>query len=115
MADAGIPLGSQTVLLKNVNDNPTVMKNLMQKLLKIRVKPYYIFQMDDIKGGQHFKTPIDVGLKTLKEIIGHTSGLAVPHFIIDTPGGGGKVPILPNYIEEMNEVNETILPHQSSF
>lgn len=108
LADAGIPLGSQTVLLKNVNDDPKVMKNLMQKLLKIRVKPYYLFQMDDVEGGQHFKTPVEVGLNCLQEIIGHTSGLGVPHFIIDTPGGGGKVPLLPNYIEKIDE-NKVVL------
>lgn len=101
LADAGIPLGSQTVLLKNVNDSPKVMRELMQKLLRIRVKPYYLFQMDDVTGGQHFKTHVETGLAILKEIIGHTSGLAVPHFVVDTPGGGGKVPILPNFIEEL--------------
>jgi lysine 2,3-aminomutase len=96
MVDSGIPLGSQTVLLKGVNDDPEVMKRLMQKLLTIRVKPYYLYQTDMVSGTEHFRTPVERGLEIIQSIQGHTSGMAVPHFVIDAPGGGGKVPLLPN-------------------
>ncbi len=95
LADAGIPLGSQTVLLEGVNDDPEVMKRLMQKLLSIRVKPYYIYQADLVKGTHHFRTRVEKGLKIISALRGHTSGMAVPHYVIDAPGGGGKVAILP--------------------
>ena len=98
LADAGIPLGCQTVLLKGVNDEPVVMRQLMYGLLRIRVKPYYIFQGDMTKGTDHFRTPIDKGLEIMKALIGHTSGMAVPTFALDAPGGGGKIPLLPDYI-----------------
>jgi lysine 2,3-aminomutase len=112
LADAGLPLGSQTVLLKGVNDDLQVMRELLQRLLRIRVKPYYLFQMDDITGGQHFKTRVETGLAIIREIIGHTSGLAVPHFVVDAPGGGGKVPILPNYIEKLGKDRVTLRNYQ---
>ena len=99
LADSGIPLGNQTVLLKGVNDNPNIMKRLMQKLLTIRVKPYYIYQADLTKGTNHFRTKVSDGIKIIKGIRGHTSGMCVPHFIIDAPGGGGKIPILPDYLQ----------------
>jgi lysine 2,3-aminomutase len=102
LADAGIPLGSQTVLLKGINDRPDVMKSLMQKLVRMRVKPYYIYQADVTKGTSHFRTPVSSGLKIIKAIRGHTSGLCVPHFVIDSPGGGGKIPLLPDYIKHMD-------------
>ena len=105
LANAGIPLGCQTVLLKGVNDNPEVMKELMQKLLMIRVKPYYIYQCDLTRGVNHFRTKIDVGLDVIRGLRGHTSGLAVPHYIIDAPGGGGKIPILPEYVVERTPTN----------
>ena len=95
LADAGIPLGNQTVLLKGVNDDPEVMKRLMQKLLTIRVRPYYLHQMDLAQGTGHFRTPVDRGLKIMAALRGHTSGAAVPYYMIDLPGGKGKVPILP--------------------
>lgn len=98
LADAGIPLGCQTVLLKGVNDDPVVMKKLMQKLLTIRVRPYYLFQADLAKGTSHFWTPVNKGLEQIASLCGHTSGLCVPHFVIDLPGGGGKVPLLPEYV-----------------
>lgn len=103
LADAGIPLGSQTVLLHGVNDDPTVMKALVQKLLMIRVKPYYIYQMDLVRGTYHFWTSVETGLHVLESLIGHTSGLAVPHYVIDSPGGGGKIPVQPNYIQSFDE------------
>jgi len=98
LADVGIPLGCQTVLLRGVNDSPQVMKELMHKLLQIRVKPYYIYQCDLTRGVNHFRTRVDVGLEVICGLRGHTSGLAVPHYIIDTPGGGGKIPLLPEYV-----------------
>jgi lysine 2,3-aminomutase len=100
LADAGIPLGSQTVLLKGVNDDPEIIKHLMYKLLRIRVKPYYLFQTDMTKGTDHFRTPIDTGLDIMRSLIGHVSGMALPTFAVDAPGGGGKMPLLPNYIEQ---------------
>jgi len=98
LVDAGCPVGCQTVLLKGVNDDPEVMKELMKKLLAIRVRPYYIYQADLTKGANHFRTPIDVGLEIMDNLRGHISGLAVPHFVIDAPGGGGKIPLLPEYV-----------------
>jgi lysine 2,3-aminomutase len=103
LADAGVPLGCQTVLLRGVNDDPAVMKELMQKLLKARVRPYYIYMADQVAGGEHFRTQVEKGLEIVKALRGWTSGLAVPHFVIDAPGGGGKVPLLPEYVEEINE------------
>ncbi len=100
LADAGIPLGSQTVLLKGINDNPVIMKSLMQKLLTIRVRPYYIYQCDLIPGSSHFRTTIERGIEIIENLRGHTSGYAVPQFVVDAPGGGGKIPILPNYVVE---------------
>ena len=98
LADAGLPLGAQTVLLKGVNDSVEVMKELMQKLLKIRVKPYYIYQADMTMGTDHFRTTVETGLNILKGLMGHTSGMAVPYYVIDTPGGGGKVRLLPDTV-----------------
>ena len=98
LADAGIPLGNQSVMLKGINDDPKVMKELVQKLLQIRVKPYYVYQADIVKGTNHFRTKVKKGLEAIKAIRGHTTGMAVPHFIIDAPGGGGKIPLLPSYV-----------------
>src|SRR5256886_3972167 len=103
LADAGVPLGCQTVLLKGVNDDAAVMKRLMQKLLTARVRPYYIYMCDQVAGAEHFRTTVEKGLEIIKALRGWTSGLAVPHFVIDAPGGGGKIPLLPEYVEEMNE------------
>src|SRR5574341_92648 len=98
LADAGVPLGCQTVLLKGVNDDPDVMKELMQRLLAARVRPYYIYMCDQVAGAEHFKTSVETGLEIVKALRGWTSGLAVPHFVIDAPGGGGKIPLLPEYV-----------------
>ncbi len=103
LADAGIPLGCQTVLLKGVNDDPAVMKRLMQKLLMARVRPYYIYQCDQVAGGEHFRTSIEKGFEIVKALRGWTSGLAVPHYVIDAPGGGGKIPLLPEYVESVDD------------
>lgn len=98
LADAGIPLGSQTVLLKGVNDSADTMRNLMHALLKMRVRPYYIYQCDPITGSQHFRTPVSTGVAIIERLRGWTSGYAVPTFVVDAPGGGGKVPLMPNYV-----------------
>lgn len=98
LADAGIPVGNQCVLMKGVNDDPQVMKELMKGLLAMRVRPYYIYQADLTKGANHFRTPISKGLEIIDALRGHISGLAVPHFVIDAPGGGGKIPLLPEYV-----------------
>ena len=98
IADAGIPLGNQAVLMKGVNDDPDVMLELMRKLLFMRVRPYYLYQADITKGANHFRTPVSVGLDIMDKLRGHTSGLAIPQFVIDAPGGGGKIPLLPQYV-----------------
>jgi lysine 2,3-aminomutase len=98
LADAGIPLGNQSVLLAGVNDCPRIMKALVHKLVKNRVRPYYLYQCDLSEGLGHFRTPVGKGIEILENLIGHTSGLAVPTYVIDAPGGGGKIPIMPNYI-----------------
>jgi len=99
LSDAGIPLGSQTVLLKNVNDSVETMTRLNQDLMKIRVRPYYLYQCDPVQGSSHFRTTVEKGLEILAGLRGHTTGYAVPHYVIDAPGGGGKIPLLPNYVQ----------------
>jgi lysine 2,3-aminomutase len=98
LADAGIPLGSQTVLLKGINDDINVIKPLMHGLLKARVKPYYLYQCDPVAGSAHFRTPVEKGLEIIRQLRGHTTGYAIPQLVVDAPGGGGKIPILPDYI-----------------
>ncbi len=103
LADAGIPLGNQTVLLKGVNDHPEVMKRLAQRLLAIRVRPYYIHQMDLVQGTGHFRTKLAQGIGIMEALRGHTSGLAVPYYVVDLPGGKGKVPLLPEYVRRQGK------------
>ena len=104
LADAGVPLGAQTVLLKGVNDDPEIMKRLMHQLLLARIKPYYLYMADLTKGTNHFRTTVETGLRIIQALQGHTSGMAVPHFVIDAPGGGGKIPLLPNeYLLDLDE------------
>ena len=103
LADAGIPLGAQTVLMAGVNDCANTMKALMHELVKNRVRPYYLYQCDLSQGVGHFRTPVSVGLAIIEALRGHTTGFAVPTFCIDAPGGGGKVPIMPNYLISMND------------
>jgi len=98
LADAGIPLGNQTVLLAGVNDCPRIMKRLVHKLVQNRVRPYYLYQCDLSEGLKHFRTPVGKGIEIIESLIGHTSGFAVPTYVIDAPGGGGKIPIMPNYL-----------------
>lgn len=108
LANHGIPLGNQSVLLRGVNDCPHVMKELMQKLLRIRVRPYYIYQCDLSRGIGHFRTSVGKGIEILEKLRGHTSGMAVPYYVIDAPGGGGKIPVLPQYLISQTE-NQVIL------
>jgi lysine 2,3-aminomutase len=102
LADAGIPLGNQSVLLKHVNDSAEVMKALVQKLLMCRVRPYYIYQCDLIAGSAHLRTSVRKGLEIMQALRGHTTGYAVPQYVIDAPGGGGKVPVNPQYVLSRN-------------
>jgi len=103
LADAGIPLGCQTVLLRGVNDAPEVIRELVYRLIRIRVKPYYLFQTDLTKGTSHFRTTIGTGLNIMRQLIGHVSGMAVPVYALDAPGGGGKIPLTPDYIQHMGD------------
>ncbi len=103
LADAGIPLGNQSVLLKGVNDSVEVQRALVHKLLLCRVKPYYLYQCDLIKGSAHLRTPIRRGLEIIEGLRGHTTGYAIPQFVIDAPGGGGKIPLNPDYVVSSDE------------
>jgi lysine 2,3-aminomutase len=103
LADGGFPLGSQTVLLAGINDCPNVMMALVQKLVRNRVRPYYVYQCDLVQGAGHFRTPVAKGIEIIEALRGHTSGLAVPTFVIDAPHGGGKVPMMPNYLLSMSD------------
>ncbi len=98
LANAGIPLGNQTVLLAGINDCPSIIKELCHRLLQNRVRPYYIYQCDLSEGLSHFRTPVGKGIEIVESLIGHTSGLAVPTYVIDAPGGGGKIPVMPHYL-----------------
>jgi len=115
LADSGIPLGCQTVLLKGINDDPLVMRKLMQKLLSIRVRPYYIYQADPVKGTNHLRTKVEKGIEVYKGIRGHTTGLGVPTYVIDAPGGGGKIPILPNYLQTIDDDKVVLKNYEDKF
>jgi lysine 2,3-aminomutase len=99
LADAGIPLGSQTVLLKHINDSVETMGRLVHQLMCMRVRPYYLYQCDPISGSSHFRTPVHKGLEIIQGLRGFTSGYAVPTYVIDAPGGGGKIPLMPEYCQ----------------
>jgi lysine 2,3-aminomutase len=103
IVNAGIPLGNQSVLLRGVNSNLRIMRELVHELVRVRVRPYYIYQCDLEQGTEHFHTPVDLGLNLMEGLRGHTSGFAVPTYVIDAPGGGGKIPVAPNYVAELNE------------
>lgn len=103
LANAGIPLGNQSVLIRDVNDDPEIMKSLVHKLLMCRVRPYYLYQMDLIKGSSHLQVPVSRGIEIIEKLRGHTTGYAVPQYVIDAPGGGGKVPVNPDYMVQRNE------------
>ena len=102
MADAGIPLGNQSVLLRGINDSSKIMKDLVHGLVKMRIRPYYIYQCDLSMGIEHFRTKVSKGLEIMESLRGHTSGYAVPTFVVDAPGGGGKIPVMPNYLISMS-------------
>ena len=104
LADAGIPLGNQTVLLRSVNDDVAIMRELMLGLLELRVRPYYIHQMDLIKGAAHFRTPVTHGLDIIRALRGHVTGMAVPHYVIDLPNGKGKVALIPDVVEREGDL-----------
>lgn len=103
LVNSGIPVNNQAVLMKNINDNAEVMKELFLKLLAIRVRPYYLFMTDETKSTNHFRASIDKGIEIIDKLRGHISGLAIPHFVIDAPGGGGKIPLLPKYVLHQDE------------
>jgi lysine 2,3-aminomutase len=100
LADAGIPTFSQTVLLKDVNDDPAVMKDLMRQMLRLRVRPYYIYQCDPVQGTSHFRTSVQTGINIIEHLRGHMTGYGIPTYVVDAPGGGGKIPVAPNYVVE---------------
>ncbi|MDY0301578.1 MAG: lysine 2,3-aminomutase [Trichlorobacter sp.] len=108
LADAGIPLGNQAVLLAGVNDCPRIIKTLVHKMVKNRVRPYYLYQCDLSEGLGHFRTPIGKGIEIMEALIGHTSGFAVPSYVVDAPGGGGKIPLTPNYLISLS-TNKVVL------
>jgi len=108
LADAGIPLGNQTVLLAGVNDCPRIIKELVHRLVDNRVRPYYLYQCDLSEGLTHFRTPIGKGIEIMENLIGHTSGFAVPTYVVDAPGGGGKIPLNPNYLISLS-TNKVVL------
>ncbi|MEK7477095.1 MAG: KamA family radical SAM protein [Candidatus Coatesbacteria bacterium] len=112
LVDHGIPVGNQTVLLRGVNDDPAVVKALMQKLLAMRVRPYYLYQCDPVAGADHFRTGVDAGLRIMAALRGHTSGMAVPTYVIDAPGGGGKVPLLPEGVVEISDDRVVVRNHE---
>jgi lysine 2,3-aminomutase len=103
MSRAGIPLGNQSVLLAGINDCIHIQRELVQKLTRIRVRPYYLYQCDLVEGAGHFRTPVSKGIEIIEGLRGHTSGYAVPQFIVDAPGGGGKIPVMPNYLLSMSD------------
>jgi len=103
LADAGIPLGSQTVLLAGINDDAEVLARLFKGLMRVRVRPYYLYQCDPIQGSSHFRTPVQKGLEIMRALRGYISGYAVPTFVVDAPGGGGKIPMLPDYVTGHDE------------
>ena len=98
LSRAGIPLNNQAVLLKGVNDSVETMRELCHGLMRMRVRPYYVYQCDQVRGAEHFRTTIDKGLEIMEGLRGHTSGLAIPTYVVDGPGGGGKIPVAPNYL-----------------
>jgi len=114
LANAGIPLGSQTVLLAGINDCPNVIKMLVHKMVRNRVRPYYLYQCDLVRGAGHFRTPVAKGLEIMESLRGHTSGFAIPVFTIDAPDGGGKVPLLPNYLLSMSD-SEVVVRNYEGF
>lgn len=114
LADAGIPLGNQSVLLRGVNDHPAVQMELVHKLTRNRVRPYYLYQCDLVQGAGHFRTPVSVGIEIIEALRGHTSGYAVPTYCVDAPGGGGKIPVMPEYVVSAGP-NRVVLRNYEGF
>jgi lysine 2,3-aminomutase len=108
LADAGIPLGNQSVLLRNVNDTPQIIEQLCRQLVRMRVRPYYLYQCDLVRGIEHFRTPVSRGIEIMEYLRGRLSGIAIPMFVIDAPHGGGKIPIMPNYIVSTSPTHTVI-------
>jgi lysine 2,3-aminomutase len=108
LVNAGIPLGNQTVLLRGVNDDPRTMEKLCRGLIRMRVRPYYLFQCDLVRGIEHFRTPISRGIEIMEYLRGRLSGLAIPSYVVDVPRGGGKIPILPNYVVSMSPTHTVL-------
>ena len=108
LADAGIPLGNQSVLLRGVNDSVEIQKALVHKLLMCRVRPYYLYQCDLITGSAHLRTAVSEGVSVIEGLRGHTTGYAIPQFVVDGPGGGGKIPINPNYLIDATQSSVTL-------
>jgi lysine 2,3-aminomutase len=108
LANAGVPVGCQTVLMKGVNDDPEIIKELMHKLLMMRVRPYYLYQADLTRGTNHFRTRVETGIRIMQALRGFTTGFAVPQFVIDAPGGGGKIPLMPEYVTQFGQ-DEVVL------
>lgn len=115
LADAGIPLGSQTVLLRDINDSVEAMRTLMHQLLRMRVRPYYLYQCDPISGSAHFRTPVEKGLEIIRGLRGHTSGYAVPTYVIDAPCGGGKIPLNPDYYQGREGMNVVLKNYEEKY
>jgi lysine 2,3-aminomutase len=114
LSNHGIPLGNQSVLLRGVNDDPAIMKSLVQKLLMCRVRPYYLYQCDLIQGSSHLRTSVSKGVEIIEQLRGHTTGYAVPQFVIDAPGGGGKVPVNPDYVMLQDKQRTLIRNYEGS-
>lgn len=113
LANAGVNVGNQSVLLRGINDCPNIMKKLMHEILRIRVRPYYIYQCDLSEGISHFRTKVSKGIEIIENLRGHTSGLAVPTFVVDAPGGGGKIPVMPNYLISQNKKKVVLRNYES--
>ena len=114
LSDAGIPLGNQSVLLKGINDNSNVMKSLIHRLLMMKVKPYYLYQCDLIEGSSHLRVNPQVGLNIIHSLRGHTTGYAIPQFVIDAPGGGGKIPLNPEYVKDLDSEKVILKNYQGN-
>ena len=114
LADAGFPLGNQSVLLAGINDCPNVLKDLFQKLLKIRVRPYYLYQCDLSEGIEHFRTSVATGMEIIESLRGHTTGMAVPTYVVDAPGGGGKIPVMPQYLISQSDSQAILRNYQGN-
>ena len=115
LADGGFPVGNQSVLLKGLNDSPIIMKKLVQDLVKMRVRPYYLYQCDLSRGISHFRTSVGKGIEIIESLRGHTSGLCIPTFIIDAPGGGGKTPVMPQYVVSRNDRKVVLRNYEGVF